>query len=323
MSRETIHRLTWDTGEGEQFPVFVRELRGDGPGPVLLLVGGEHGIELTGPAGIDLVCRELLDARFTGTVLAMPSIAPCNIRYRNHTRNQPRGQRYTYEMPYNTWAKWPGRADGDPAERLCHLVWTQIVPRADVTINFHTWCRNSAGCLFTSAGVPGMQAIAENFGMSFHVLDDLHDERCLHGLLLHEGRRAALVELRGQWRIEPDELERVRNGIYNTMVTLGMLTRPLVLPRPSFRFRDEATVVAPRDGLFIPLKAADQIARQGECVGYLLDLDTGERLDIHSPIDGAVWLVARTGTGPDVRLEGLHAYAEKGDLLLLVKETVS
>ncbi|MHB9132641.1 MAG: hypothetical protein ACYDBB_16350 [Armatimonadota bacterium] len=44
--------------------MFIRKVSGGTDGPVLALIGGEHEIELTGPAAIDLACRELREREF-------------------------------------------------------------------------------------------------------------------------------------------------------------------------------------------------------------------------------------------------------------------
>jgi hypothetical protein len=52
----------------------------------------------------------------------------------------------------------------------------------------------------------------------------------------------------------------------------------------------------------------------------MLDVETGERTDLVSPADGAIWLIARNGPKADVVLQGMHAYADPGDLVALIKE---
>jgi len=199
-----------------------------------VLIGGEHGMSCPGRRALISYAANCWKRHSRAPSSPLPCLSPCNIQYRNHTFGQPRGQGYTCEMPYNTWAKWPGKPEGDPAQRLCHLVWNEVVSRGTSCFNFHTWSRNSAGCLFTDDRVPGMRELALAFGNTFNQLRDDHSETCLHGRLWREGRRAALVEMQGQWRIEPDSLARVRDGILNVMVALGMTRRPLALPRPQF-----------------------------------------------------------------------------------------
>lgn len=316
MGSETVHTLRWDTGQGEVFPVSVREIRGGADGPTLVLIGGEHGIEVSGPAGIEMACRDLLDRRFAGTVLAVPAIAPCNMRARQHYHGVAEQD---LAFTVNTWPVWPGRPDGDPAQRLAHLVYSEVISRGDVVFNFHAWQRHSAGCLFTSDKVPGMAELAVGFGMPFYSLDTNWGYSTLHELLLSQGRRAALVEVQGQWMVQPDMADRVRQGIHNLLICLGMAEGSLVLPRPRFRIGGEVTVKSPAEGFFVPTKQVEQLVRKGELLGWLLDLDTGKRTDVLSPADGAVWLCGRMGGGADVSLPAQHAYATPGDLLALVK----
>jgi predicted deacylase len=316
-NRERCFTLDWpDNGAGVG-GVFVREIIGGGDGPTLLVTAGEHGVELSGCAGIDSLCRRLAGAAFRGTVLAIPCLMPGNIRHRAHTHGQTYGSQER-RGEYDTYLAWPGRADGSTGERLCHRVWNEVVSRADVVINFHAW-QNSASCLFTDRSVPGAAALAGSFGNVFNILDD-DLKGCLHSRVLETGRPAALVETHGQCRIEPEAVARVRQGLWNVMVTMGMAEGPLELPRPMFAAGAEHLIRAPKAGLFVPLKALEQVTRAGELLGYMLDVETGERTDIVSPADGAIWLIARNGPKADVVLQGMHAYADPGDLVVLIKE---
>jgi predicted deacylase len=297
-NRERCFTLDWpDNGAGVD-GIFVREIAGGVDGPTLLMTAGEHGVELSGCAGIDSLCRRLADTAFRGTVLAIPCLMPGNIRHRAHTHGQVYGSQER-RGEYDTYLAWPGRPDGSTGERLCHRVWTEVVSRADVVINFHAW-QNSASCLFTDRSVPGAAALAGSFGNVFNILeDDLKGS--LHSRVLQTGRPAALVETHGQCRIDPEAVIRVRQGLWNVMVTMGMVEGPLELPRPMFA-------------------AIEQVTRAGELLGYMLDVETGERTDLVSPADGAIWLIARNGPKADVVLQGMHAYADPGDLVALIKE---
>jgi predicted deacylase len=318
-NRERCFTLDWpDNGAGVD-GIFVREIAGGGDGPTLLMTAGEHGVELSGCAGIDSLCRRLADTAFRGTVLAIPCLMPGNIRHRAHTHGQVYGSQER-RGEYDTYLAWPGRPDGSTGERLCHRVWTEVVSRADVVINFHAW-QNSASCLFTDRSVPGAAALAGSFGNVFNILeDDLKGS--LHSRVLQTGRPAALVETHGQCRIDPEAVIRVRQGLWNVMVTMGMVEGPLELPRPMFAAGAEHLIRAPKAGLFVPLKAIEQVTRAGELLGYMLDAETGERTDLVSPADGAIWLIARNGPKADVVLQGMHAYADPGDLVALIKEII-
>ena len=320
--KSTTRSILWDTGEAK-VPVIVRELSGGRPGPTLAVIGGEHGIEINGPAGIDAVCRDLDGQPFAGTLIAVPVVSPLNLRDRRHVYRQSSGVGYTNDMPYNSWAKWPGKPGGDPAERLCALVWETVVSRADVVLNFHCWTRTSASCLLSGTRVRGMAELAYDFGLPFCDLSCEKADGTLHSVLLAQGRRAALIEMLSQWWIEPLSLTRVRQGVLNAMASLGMLKRPIVRPPLQFRVGANETLIrSPAQGLFIPLREIEQTVKRGDVLGYLFDPETGRRTDIATPVDGALWLVSRCGANADVTLEGLHAYAEPGDLLALVKEVI-
>lgn len=316
------YQLSWETGEGERVPVFVREMRGEEDGPVLALIGGEHGIELTGPAAIDLLCRELEERIFRGTVLAVPCIAPINIAYRHHTKGQPRGKPYTYDMPYNSYAQWPGDPTGTPAERLCALVWEAVITRADVVLNFHAWNEITSSAVGIPPNHPRCETIARHLGLPFVTVGEL-TEGSLAAVALAHGKPAMLVELSAQWWINPRALAQARQGLLNVMAGLGMLDAPIVPPARQYLVGGrDALLRAPQTGLFIPLRENAERVEAGDLLGYLLDIHTGARTDIFTPQAGAIWSIARQGAIADVTLEGMHAYAEEGDLLALVKEII-
>jgi predicted deacylase len=318
MSSRTF-QLPWDTADGATVPVFVRELTGGGPGPVLALIGGEHGIELTGPAAIDLLCRELEGQAFRGTVLAVPCIAPVNIAYRHHTLGQTRGKPYTLDLPYNSYGRWPGDPTGDPADRLAALIWAQVITRADVVLNFHCWNHITASAAGVPVAHPAAMAIARNLGLPFIVESALSDSS-LAGAALAAGKPSMLIELQAQWWINPTLLPVVRQGLRNVMAGLGMLDAPIMPPARQYVVgTDEYLVRAPHAGLFIPLRANEETVAEGDLLGYLLDIYTGARTDIPAPGPGALWSIARQGAHADVTLEGMHAYADAGDLLALIK----
>jgi len=314
------YQLQWETGEGQPVPVFVRELHGGTDGPVLALIGGEHGIELTGPAAIDAACRDLAGEAFRGTVLAVPCIAPVNIAYRHHTLGQPRGQGSTYDMPYNSYARWPGNSAGDPADRLCALIWEQVILRAEVVLNFHAWghISSSASCIRTADS--RLLAMAHWMGLPFTAVDAF-PQRSLAETANAHGKPAMLVELQAQWWINPHVMALARQGIRNVMAGLGMLDTPIVLPDQPYQVGPrECLVRAPHAGLFIPLRENAETVAAGDLLGYLLDIYTGARTDILAPTPGALWSIARQGPQPDIILEDMQAYADEGDLLVLIKE---
>lgn len=326
-----IHRhvLPVDTGTADgivNVPYFV--LQGRRQGPTIFVSAGEHGIEINGIAAIVTFVRTFQPADYTGQIIAVPVITPPNVTYRHHTKGQPRGKGYLYEMPYNTYARWPGRQDGDPADRICHAIATRLLPGVSCVLNFHSWCWHSASAAH-SGGNPSVTneiELGEKLGIPFFIRTSPEaankpEKRCLHCYASFElGIPAYMVELRNQWWILDEESRRGERAIRNICRYFGVRTDALEVEAKRFHISSEETLVhAPHAGLYVPRLPIETPVRKGQVLGDLYDLDSGRLTKIVSPCDGITWLTNRVGKQADVILEDMHACADKGDLLALIK----
>jgi predicted deacylase len=317
--------------DDEQMSIPVHVLRGERPGPVLLVVAGEHGAEVNGIAVIDRLLQETSPAALAGTVLAVPTINPENVTARTYCREPGTGP--ALDFAWNTYVKWPGDPQGDPAERITAALTDAVVDAADVVVNFHAWSWYCASAVFASATIPRAAELAINFGIPFVSLsftgiyggrsvDEPLDPR--HNALTHyaiaQGKPAMLVELRTQNWIYPESVQRGLQGIRNVMITLDMLDGAITIPPVQYEFCDEQIVYAPHEGLYIPLVDVEECVEAGGLLGYLLNIHTGERREVYAPCAGAVWFNSRVGEHSDRVFNNTHAYADPGDMLALIKQ---
>ncbi len=312
--------------DGSVVTIPVHVVQGRRRGTVLLAVAGEHGIEVNGVAALDRLARDLDPADVVGTLIAVPAVNPANVRYRHHTHAQPRGQGYTWEMPWNTVGAWPGDARGNPAERIAAALTAAVVADADAVVNLHCWGWHAASCAFATRQCPRVTAMARAFGLTFVRFSDLF-EKPLHPTRntlvdynLGCSRPAFMAELSGHHMLYPESVERALRGVRSVMAHLELLDEDPFEPDAQYEVLDEAVVSAPRAGLFVPLVRLEQPVAAGEPLGYLLDVATGARTDVASPCEGVVWLVHRIGAAFDVVLEDMHAYADAGDRVAIVKQ---
>lgn len=107
-------------------PVHV--IRAPEPGPVLLLTAGLHGDEVN---GIEIV-RRMITGNYlkpgAGTILAMPIVNVYG--FLQNARFLPDGKDLN--------RSFPGSQQGSLARRVAWTLMTQVVPHADVGIDFHT-----------------------------------------------------------------------------------------------------------------------------------------------------------------------------------------
>jgi predicted deacylase len=102
---------------------------GTHPGPTLLLTAAMHGTELTGIEVIRRLMRETIKPqKLRGAVIAAPILNPFG--FRNASMLTP-------QDGYNLNRVFPGDPETLLSHRLAHLIFTQLVAKADYLIDFH------------------------------------------------------------------------------------------------------------------------------------------------------------------------------------------
>lgn len=154
-------------GSAYRIPVIV--VRGQRPGPRLLLTAGIHGDELNGIDVIHRLARELDPRRIAGTVTMVPGLnAPA---LANGTRNfTPRGG----DSGDNLNRVMPGsnNAGASLAERYAHRVWHYLMrPNADTAVDLHTQSRGTAYTFYVFAETERARAIGRLFAPDVLRLD--------------------------------------------------------------------------------------------------------------------------------------------------------
>lgn len=325
-------RLTVELEEEGRIAIPYFILRGRRPGPTLYLQAGEHGIEVNGMAALHTYARTFEAEAHSGTLIVVPIVNPLNLPYRHHTKNQPRGQGYSNFMPYNTWMRWPGKRDGSPAQRICAALIAQIPKRIAAVINFHCWSWHSATCAFSSGGGgPLERNLLERLGTPFFFEGDRHPPQRIGGLTLQDYAGhvlkvpGILIELRTHWWILPESHDYALRAVRNACRCLGIRREPMEVELRQFRLSPvtkEAAVKTPVRGLYVPRVLIETRVEKGTVLGDVYDQTSGNSVRIHSPITGVVWLNSRIGKQADLVYEDGHAYAEKGDLVALVKQVL-
>ncbi len=101
----------------------------NGKGPTALLTGGNHGDEYEGPIALFDLARTLRQQDVTGTVIIIPAMNfPAFVA---GTRTSPidRG---------NMNRSFPGKPDGTVTEKIADYFQRELLPRADIVLDFHS-----------------------------------------------------------------------------------------------------------------------------------------------------------------------------------------
>ncbi|MEO3997803.1 N(2)-acetyl-L-2,4-diaminobutanoate deacetylase DoeB [Mesorhizobium sp. CAU 1732] len=101
----------------------------NGEGPTALLTGGNHGDEYEGPLALFDLARTLDPVSVSGTVIIVPAMNYPAFRAGTRTSPIDRG---------NLNRSFPGRPDGTVTEKIADYFQRELLPRADIVLDFHS-----------------------------------------------------------------------------------------------------------------------------------------------------------------------------------------
>lgn len=265
----------------EDTPLPVHVIHGQADGPRLFVSGAIHGDELIGVE----VIRRLLTMKAVnhcaGTLVAVPVV---NVHgFRLHSRYLP--DRRDLNRAF------PGTAGGSLAARLAHRFTEEIVRRCTHGIDIHTgaWHRDNLPQVRADLSDPETERLARAFGVPV-IIDarvrdgSLRETAATHGvkMLLFEGGEAL--------RLDEVVIRSAVRGVLGVMAALGMLpgrhrVRSAAHPYVSGGSR---WVRAPVSGLMRMRVRLGQHVRKDQVVGYLVDPDGAQRVEVRSHLAGVV-----------------------------------
>mgnify|MGYP000644897256 CR=1 FL=1 len=101
----------------------------NGNGPTALLSGGNHGDEYEGPLALFELARTLDPAHVSGAVIIVPAMNYPAFRAGTRTSPIDRG---------NLNRSFPGRPDGTVTEKIADYFARELLPRAEIVLDFHS-----------------------------------------------------------------------------------------------------------------------------------------------------------------------------------------
>ncbi len=101
----------------------------NGNGPTALLTGGNHGDEYEGPIALFDLARTLDVGKVSGTVIIVPAMNYPAFRAGTRTSPIDKG---------NINRSYPGKPDGTVTQKIADYFTRELLPRADVVLDFHS-----------------------------------------------------------------------------------------------------------------------------------------------------------------------------------------
>ena len=116
----------------------------NGNGPTALLTGGNHGDEYEGPIALFDLARTLDVGKVSGTVIIVPAMNYPAFRAGTRTSPIDKG---------NMNRSYPGKPDGTVTQKIADYFTRELLPRADVVLDFHSGGRTLDFVPFAAAHI--------------------------------------------------------------------------------------------------------------------------------------------------------------------------
>ncbi len=196
---------------------------GSRPGPVVLVEGGLHGIEIGTVEVCRLLKEKIVPADMAGTLVLAPQVNPWAFLA---------SSRFTPHDSLDMNRVFPGASGGSLTHQVARVVTRELLDRADVVIDCHS-C-NPPSILFTIVGEEGdaetrrqSVEIAKAFGYPV-VLANTAYSGTLSGHCLEEGKPTITPEFLFSRRFDRASIETGVTGVLNVLRHLKMLDTAMV-----------------------------------------------------------------------------------------------
>ncbi len=252
----------------------------NGEGPTALLTGGNHGDEYEGPLALQELAITLTPDQITGRVIVVPMM------------NLPAfavGRRCSPVDGANMNRSFPGRPDGTVTQKICHYIATQLVPQADIVLDFHSGGRTLDFLPFAAAHIlddkvqeAACMAAMQAFNAPYSVrMREIDNAGMFDTEVEAQGKVFVTTELGGAGTATAQTVGIARKGIRNLLIHAGIMNGTMET--------DESVQLdMPDDRCFVFSDVSGMIE-------YLIGM--GDAVAEGQPI-AQIWPVDRTGIAP-------------------------
>jgi N2-acetyl-L-2,4-diaminobutanoate deacetylase len=241
----------------------------NGNGPTALLTGGNHGDEYEGPIALFDLARTLDPNDVSGTVIIVPAMNYPAFRAGTRTSPIDKG---------NMNRSFPGRPDGTVTEKIADYFQRELLPRADIVLDFHSGGRTldfvpfCAGHILTDKDKEQKTfAAVEAFSAPFSVKMLEIDAVGMYDTAAEEmGKIFVTTELGGGGTSRAETVRIAKRGALNVLRHAGIVagavetkpTRWLDMPSGDcFSFAEDEGMIEPLVDLGESVKPGEPVAR--------------------------------------------------------------
>lgn len=250
---------------------------GRGSGPVALFTAGNHGDEYEGQIALRDLAATLDPARMQGRVIILPAMNGPAVRA--GTRTSPIDK-------VNMNRAYPGRADGSVTQKIAHYIATELVPRADLVLDYHSGGKTLDFLPFAAAHrlpspaqsaacLAAVQAFAAPWSM---VMTELDAVGMFDTEVEGQGKVFVTTELGGGGTATPASVSIARRGARNILIHMGILhEQPVPTPTRWLDMPEDCFVIAQSDGICEPVLGLGELVAEGDVIARIWSLGQMDR----------------------------------------------
>ena len=293
-----------ETSMGSQIRVPITLINGVREGPTVLVCSGIHGDDLTTIPVVWRVSQEVDPAALSGQVICMPFANPLAIEGRSHLTPEDR------KAPI-----FPGRPDGTISERLGHGLFNQIVTKTNYIVDLHGGSMEASLAMLVVVDPVGgeVQKTVEEMANAFNpnlifvtsVTAGKDTSDSMHGVANRRGIPSINIGM-GKTGFHEASTRRGTDSVLNVLKYLHMIegapktaVKPYLAIKEIFKFSSHS-------GAFFPLVEENDMVKEGQKVGSMVDAFGDHLADVTSPATGMVLAIC------------YHPLIKAGDFLISV-----
>lgn len=244
-------------------PVIIE--RSKKPGPTVLVTAGIHGDEVNGVEIVRQLISKGINKPKRGSIICVPVINVFG--FINMNRQFPDGRDLN--------RVFPGSKNGSLASRVAHKLMTDIVPHADIVLDFHTGGadRFNAAQIRIVKNDAVLDKLADAFGPPF-IYYSSNIKKSFRGSCNKLGIPILLFEGGKSFNIDNNITNTGVNGAKRVLHYLGMLNSKFQVSKPKkngIKILESRWIRANYSGMFKASIAINSYVQKGEVIGNITD----------------------------------------------------
>ena len=264
-------------------PVIIE--RSKKPGPTVLITAGIHGDEINGVEIVRQIIAKGINKPKKGTIICIPVINVFGFIHMD--REFPDGRDLN--------RVFPGGKGGSLASRVAHKLMAEIVPHADLILDFHTGGsdRFNASQIRIVKNETALDELAQVFGAPF-IYYSKNINKSFRNSCYKLGIPILLFEGGKSFNIDNAITNTGVNGAKRVLHHLEMLGRQFKVSKPKnncIKITDSKWVRAKHSGMFKADVFANIHVKKGDVLGHITDPYGSFNYFVKAPNDGYIFNV--------------------------------